>query len=612
MIPLPDPALELRAATIEKALPLIGAQYGTRLRAAPAIAGEIVIARLDGAPLAEVEAHLASAFAAEWRTASDGTLVLAPSAKLRTAEARVWRVDRLARLSKALKPLRERLAKATPVNGDSARQLREWQAKSKMRNGEAMAPAPWTGTFLTPITRLKDALLTTIPPDDLLPSQEQDFGERRVFALDPTPRERSLPPSARAEVARYATDAAVLDPNIERPARVTLTVLPNGNLPLVELWVYSGAGRLIARANDSLDIYPPEPSVEGDPIPYSLVGYDQGPEAKAYSIEKVASVEGMTPAARSFFDVLAREPLSGITSETLLSAARLADRNLIVAPDDAAMAFEPLPERGNLRHVPFLTEGAVNLTPGWLDVRTGNAGRARARFFPRADLALALNLLLKTDGKEVGLATQAAVVSLMPESGDFLPMSYLLMLVGGPGFPYELPLRLLAALTPAEREAAVSPRGLPLGGLTPGTRGRVERLLYARGLGALPGIRVTDASLQPTFACPSGLPSGGWLRLEFASRVRFSVPYDDRVYGTMDLATLERVLTGESASRYGTSAIRLVEEETANVRIIVPPGLEAEYPIVGARRSLSGGPYSPATLPEPYRSELRRIGKDGS
>ncbi|MEZ0324611.1 MAG: hypothetical protein ACAH95_01785 [Fimbriimonas sp.] len=179
-----------RASGLGEVVARLAEQTGASLKAAPAVAQEIVFVRVRGVSLAELKSKLAEAADAEW-VKSGGMEYLSRTAK---QEREIWKRHvslRRGYLDEELKRIRKELEQPFDAKGLATK-------LSKLpRREEAVTPAAARDRYLAeaalfaqaPSARLMNRLLLACNPDDLAAVGPY---ERAVFRFAPTPMQRGF------------------------------------------------------------------------------------------------------------------------------------------------------------------------------------------------------------------------------------------------------------------------------------------------------------------------------------------------------------------------------------------------------------------------------------
>ena len=492
LLPATTVTLDVRATALAEALPLIGRACGTPMRAAPTIAEEIVLAHLDRASPSEINSRLANTFAAEWRTAPDGTLVLTPSEKKREADRQSWFALRRARVARRLAEIRKEVAAFPSFDTKTADALRRRAAD------EEDDPKANAENLPTPAKRLLLRLLGARRPEEFETSSP--FG-RVVFSLTPTELQRPLGPEAADALRDYREEAPLwdlLDPNPVGPgesarpaARLLLVVSRDPFFTRVTLTLFDALGADLRSATEIFDTIIPD-----------------GGERKLAPSIPFRLAPGLPQAPLNSLD---HEPLAFEASDILLAAARAARRSVVVAPDDNLLHHELEPEgeyEGELgRWLGTASGGSASGhvafdAPGWMTVRTEHPYIVRGIFFPRTRLRRAAQALARSSPPS--LAAFLEYARLRPDWPSDVPGDFAIIRVTPKGIslPEITGFRLPAALSREEWTAAE--RGpIPLTALSPGAREIALETLYGEERSAYAGGEPTSAwDDEPTNSVP--------------------------------------------------------------------------------------------------------------
>ena len=563
MIALSPPiTLDLRAMPLTEALPIVGKAFGARMRAAPAIGSEIVIASLKGVDLPGFRAKLAALFAGEWSVDADGTLVFNRSTKLRAAEAEANAARRLEEVRTWRTHYAELIADAPTFGTQEAQGLRrELDSFLKIPTPKEFSIAHERSrerlSGRTPSRRAYVAALLAMPDAALIAT---DLNSRTVYSSRPTAMQRPLPFDGAALARRYAREetawadaTADLPPptpnsrwtQIDRraapvlapPPLVTVAVSSSFGLANVELTMYDAAGRRVMResgfagdqqwTNDAERAKAREETKFDVPLAPETLGFlrafyptDDGPGGTPEDVAK----------AKPFFDVRARDPLSYAASDVLFALAAKRGTSLLARGGDEMMGigYGLDPERGEIGSMSGVRMEDIGLrsddADGWTLVASKDPGHAAATFLPRERLARMLALAQATGLGEI--EDRAEVARLYPDLFEFFDGARIVERPYGLN-PYDHVALALYGEIPANlRAAAREPDGVPVGTLPPPAKELMRRLFFdVEGRltfspeVANPEVEARRAAMEATtggevtFALPSGVPVGARLSL---------------------------------------------------------------------------------------------------
>lgn len=557
----PPISLDIRATSLQDALPRLGAVYGTPMRAAPAIGGEIVIAALRGASAEDVRDRLAETFAAEWRTDRDGTLVLNRSRKLREAEAHASDARRTAQIGRGLARFRTWLAQNVPLTPEGLKTAGGFGRREMFDKPQEDAD-PKVRALEDPKRRLVLRVMASLNPNDFC-----SVGTRMVFASRPNARQRPFPGDAGA-IARTYTDEVRAWSNLsnspEIPTAPIATLLLSAehradDVSLL-LTAFEGGGtelftRQISVSSEDGTISDHVASTGGMSVTAVHSPKFEGPKFRfVLSPDSLAFVRafgagsgwfrGGRPALTEytpFLDVVARDPLSFAATDVVLSLARETGRSVLVRGFDRALVAGEVGEKAE----PMTPEEALGTRnidrtrPGWILVRADDPPVEDTVAFERPSLREALQLGFADPA--FSLATRVKIARLVPESPRYVPatsmVERLARMEGTISLYNPRVLRLLGAMSD------LSPREIRFRDLGPEGRRHLESLVYGisplrYGGASTSRPRAMSASeREPTLLLPNGLPPDGRLRIESDDEDSILVP--DTVTGgesAMDLA----------------------------------------------------------------------------
>lgn len=575
-----------RAAPVTRVLESYASATGKKVRAAPSMAGEIVVVRLVDADHEEFVKRLAAAVAGRWTTEGEERVLVADE-EARAAEVRKELETRVQRIREAIK-------------GRLDIRKREGEDEGGMSAGAG--------------ANLITAFLQASDPTSLA---RLKLGERVVFSTSPNAMQRPLPNAVWPHVARVVaehnriaaayrpsdeavgakTDAELkmeaylrklgIDPEGERPR--VITEPPAKLIAAVQRRPEVGAGLMIA-----VTLYDAKGKVlTQDSEGISFDSYTQGHEldnedpegapeaAKADPNDPVIVLSEESRAVRDLpgqwsdeetakepsAEVLAKlrrpdlyDPLSFGDSEALLFVAEHKKKNLIAALPDQHLYFrDRATVSAFLASVPTTNGVEIADADGWLILRSATPDEARSMRISRPALT---RLIAAQESKGyVGLddmATYALATAgdashdlAEPYLGYFVPGASFAGFEGPPDFDQ---LRLYGSLSAGQRLALKEGRQVPFAGLVGRARESLNALLFGTRVAldapqAMPdesdpmaemivgmrsafgGSNAKDYRSEPTEAMPRGLPADGYLVADVRAEPIGILGKDARTFG---------------------------------------------------------------------------------
>ena len=601
-----DSRIEVRAMSLEKALPLIGAKLGVQMRAAPTLAKELVFASFTSRDAEAFRTQMAKTFAAEWRQDENGIWHMNRSSQLRAAEERANRQKQLEGMRKSMEKGRKAAALDAPFDAAAAetlvKDLKSFMALPRPNDNTYNAAYYSKARALDqrgPSQRIIRRILEKLPIELLIGDGSPD---RTVYSTRPTKMQLPMPVDVMPEVKRYvleqnmwaeAMSSAGLPENQEgmytsltyqkqridkSPGVITLVIQERWGSRQIALKAYDADGRQILdqsegignmTAEDGEDL---QKQMKENPRKFKI---EFSPEAKRFSevfddnaVRRKA--KGITTADyAAYFDVETRDPMSFGASEILQAVAKAENRNLIVRLDDNFFFLT------YVNQIPdFAKEGEMDATilnyltqsveeNGWTRMTPRDPEMTRRAFYDRKDLARALALVAQ--GGRLTVERQAELALITPDNPEMKPMFRLLSMVsesrmwGNDDF-----LRLYGTLTPAQRQAANSEQGLSFARLSEASMAVLNRLAYMSDEWRLQYN--PSESLQETFKNGNDpnqeLFYGGYLR-----EPTFSLPNGLSRTGTIKIVseTKDKVKTGSTTRSWGAQEGEVMTaEEMAN------------------------------------------------
>jgi len=439
---------------VPKALEILSKASGRSLDSVPALADEVVLARLKNAPVDNALAHLAQALCAKWVDHPGGILRLTPDP---TAERKLEEAQEEKRAKSfftGLDYIKKRLAEepqeldAEAVKATAAKLALEKKRDDAARaaNDEEHRWLSGTADEESPSWRAAGQIALTLDPKMLLAMPED---AREVWAENPTPMQHPFPDGSDQILARYRRELSLTKPNAI-VTRIKVSIEREGD----GLWARFGAvdpsgkpvDRDVVGLSDRL-IWTKLPTSKraGYVPPADDAPVDVPEDARQVRIvlasgmgyrnpDRPALIDSCRP---KLLDPVKFEPTQWHGGEDLVLAAEATDKNLIGTVSDQiggkfyfagsrnANALKPKPSEILGRH----REDLMPTSDGWLVVRSSywryRYSRSRAK-------------ALLDEGLRVGGITVDAAAEWVSHSTDPNPVydwmwDYFQLLFSGPG-----------------------------------------------------------------------------------------------------------------------------------------------------------------------------------
>ncbi|MFI5386847.1 MAG: hypothetical protein ACHQ50_12095 [Fimbriimonadales bacterium] len=569
------------AVSAKKAVAGLAEKSGMKIACSTAMDKEILILRLQDAPVDQVMAQIAAVTSGTWSKEGE-TSYLVPNSSMRSGEEIKLRQRLAAKIADALKKQADAFAKA---------------AKTTPAQQPAV-PAMFAGIGAGNEAMTKLAL--AIGANQLA---SVDEGGRVVFSSNPTRMQRSLPGGANAIIDEFVADynkrAALakqdepakneVDPNMaafmelfgnrmKKPQPITtapakaLVVASRRGMFMgytLELKLYDAQGKMLA--NSSL------PLVTDMPFdPQSILKPAAPPKNEGQEIQLSALAKELYSANRSFGslgsggagnlklskelmvalrDPVEHDPLSFVHSEALIATAQQRNEQLVAdLPDGVTSVFDDLVAKGKLTPESFLSDikgedkAQIQEGNGWIVISAANPVKARKERTDR----VALRSLIQVAQAQgyLGLDTLAsyAVSNEAPLEGAPASMMYVMLFAPGAmqqgmmGMVNWEMLRLYGMLDSGQRQALRQGTRLQFGQLAPGQQTQVSKMLFGADevltvetqqpgrpkqdpltelitsqIERYTGGNESDYRSEPTEVMAGGLPANGYIVVNFST-----------------------------------------------------------------------------------------------
>ena len=602
-----DAPLEIRAEPIGRALPEIGRALGEPMRAAPVVAGELVIASIRERDPAAFRALFAKTFAGEWRVDSEGIWTFNRDEVARREEARAEEAKRVETIRKGMAKARAKAELDRTFDAGMAEALAKDVAKlnevPRPKNGEFDAKYYGTVQKVTargPGSRAMQRLFDLLPVE--LVAGKPGEG-RVVYSTRPTAMQRPMPfdvgpvirdwmreqnlwaetmgmqPGSNREQNVYYSELQYRKERVTQPPTVvTVAIKDQYGYRQVAFKAYDAKGTTLldtqGNPGNSFDYEEYAERAKEKPKDLETAKVTLAPESKRFAElfdgdEARRAGRKFSPADYApFLNVTARDPLSYGASDRMFAYARLKGKSLLVRPTDTLLYFSlGVPSEMEKEFSFAFFDGIFDKVEegGWLALKAKDPAESRETFYDRKDLATALAIAAKPGRMDV--ARQARMALATPEGAERFPAySLVRILMGTNRYGQDELLKLYGTLSDAEIVRAKSEAGLPIGAL--GERGReiLRRFVYEGDEWQLQynpteeyrnrlGEKYNEEQnlvyggylREPTFAMPDGLSPKGTIHI------------------TADLS--DKVKTGPITRRWGTSDGEVMDAE----------GLASEY-----------------------------------
>lgn len=511
---------------VPRALEILSRASGMKLDNVPALADEVVLARLKNAPIDTALNHLAEAMCAKWVDRPGGIRRLTPDP---AAERRIEQAKEAARekdFVEGLRYIKKRLSEEPQeLDADAVKATAKKKEAEVKRNELSQAARDLEHMFQsgnageeTAGWRAAGQIALLIDPKVLLAMPD---AAREVWAENPTPMQHPFPDGSDPILARYRRELSLTKPDVT-VARVRIAVEREGS----GLWVRFGAFDATGQPLDrellplySFSVWTKLPqSMRPGYVPPGTDAPVQVPEAAKEARIALASpmsyrkpdLSAMIQKCRArFLDPVKFEPTQWHLGEDFVLAAEATDKNLIGSVSDSingkfyfagsrnANALTPKPSEILGRHKADL----MPTNDGWLVVRSSEwryrSSRSRAK-------------ALLDEGVRVGGITVDAAAAWVSESTEDNPVydwmwDYLQVLFSGPGSFNSgwdgKSLKLWASLGQDNINALRHGATIQLWTLSPDAQAKIARAVYWYKW-------LDDNSVEPTDKLPTGISDG--------------------------------------------------------------------------------------------------------
>jgi hypothetical protein len=656
-----------KAAAIGQVLEKLSSETGTKLRAAPRIAQEIVFVHAKQVDLTILKARLAGALSATWT--KDGEYeVLTRTAAL---DNEIWKSHvayRRKLVDEALKDVRKKLE--TPFDAKTlAVGLANLPSEEEVRDDPAAGRRRYEterGLFdKGPLTRLLNKLLLACNPNDLAAVGPY---ERRIFKLNPTTMQRGFE-SAKFNAA-MASYAAEQEAWVEEAAKTNFKPEQNGRmvsdprsqldfgktLPNLALEIKRGESTALLHVNLTcereygnavvtqvsladparkfLDSHmTPAATKIGDPL------VELSEDSKEFQERMKEAFTGRQPNGISpkmiqmMLGMVARDPLSWVVSDGLSAYARSKNENLVAAVPDAALSMTAFISRENSLTVGLFMSGLIgagtvqlNEKDGWATITPTDRYEANIDFTPRASAVALIKAVLASGRLDIRDYAKYAYDSHRLNRGGFgywfLAM-YDRSVLGTSDRTDWKSLQLYGSFSPEQQLELTKGAQFPYAGMGLEQRRIVDRIVYANRLGSgqlsAGGVTTstTRSDVEPTEAFAAGVPDT-CVTSALVRKDPVIVAYGkgsdgktrpSRHIDPYTLATVETELLGnpERMAQYGVANLAgyaLGTNMVLTLRVEVAPKIWAQANVTVPEYDMNANPVPWDKLPEPYPKNI--------
>lgn len=654
---------EASAATLDQVLTKLSIQSGSRLRAAPIIAKELIFIHVKGVRLDDLKARIAEAAKATWEKREDAEyLIRSPEV------ARAIKTEHLAYRRKLVD---EGLGQArrsleTPFNAMAlASGLATLPSRNETRNDPVAAQSAYNrerDLFAQgPRARLLNRLILACHPDDLAAIGPH---ERAIFTATPTPMQRGfdskklrqafelfgaeqtawIEEAAKAAFPQDPEGRMVSDPRTQlRPGptidgfalevrRGEMTALFNVNL------IGRTPGNVLTQASfaDSARNFLNAQMTPTAPNPNDPVVEFSGDALEFARTAKEAFSSRLSPQLSKRMREMAlgvevNDPLSWTVSDALHAYARSKSVNLVVSPPDSMLSIamfvsqaQPLRAGAFMKALVESATLAKTEREGWEVYVPADRYESMIDFTPRAATATLVREALAENAFDIqDYATYAFRSKRLNRGGLgdlFLAMidrSYL----GASDRTDWDSLRLYGSLSEQKRRELEAGARIPFAGMTEEQRSIVHRIAFQREIRSErqtgEGSISSSSPIEPTIAFPNGVPSGSTVGARVTTNPVL-VAYGRDADGTLKplraideftLASYEVDSAGDPQlkERYGLAGLTgfaLGNHRLIALKVEFAPSIWRESLITVSDYPRDANPVAWNALPEPYRKRI--------
>ena len=482
-----------------KAVEIIGKLLGRKLAIAPALADEVVLARLNAADADLALAHLAEALCAKWDRSRDGTFWLNPNPKAKQALADAEASEAERHLQNSLSYVKKRLAEQPQeLDQKQVDLFRKNKAADTARRKLAEEKRDYDHMFTessvteeSPGWRALAKLVLQQDSRDLLAMPNDS---REVWAENPTPMQHAFSQDAQVVLAQYRRELSLLDPSaIPSRIKMVLKKWEHGSALNTTLTTTDLNGKTIDSAfvrmnDDSERLKIPfstrsriDPKANEAPLTYSRdteearIALSDSYKGK----DRLAILSAWKP---KLLDPVRFEPTQWYEGLDLVLAAQANDKQLIGTVNDliSATYFE----KTKITASQLLAKNTANFLPtkdGWLVVRSSERLERSSRSKGKALLAKCI---------QMGGVSVDEAATWVAASHDRWPFTcwlgdYLSVLFSGSGpnsalatIMDDISLRFWASLNFATHDALRRGETVDLGKLSAESKAQIYRIVY--------------------------------------------------------------------------------------------------------------------------------------
>lgn len=514
------------AVSAKKAIADLAQKTGMKIECSPAMDKEILILRLNDAPMDEVMRQIAIVTAGTWSKEGE-TIYLVANGGARQLEANKILQRDAAAISATLKKTIDSFEKPkTPVKG----------AKTNPDDPPQDMPMPgFFGGGMMGDSAVMAKIAMAIGPLQLASVPE---GGRVVFSTNPTGMQRSLSGSASQYINQFVVEynkmaamakqdepakndgdeqmAAMMElfgnkmkkpkPITQPPSKAIVVASRRGMFfgYTLDLKLYDAAGKILA--TNSMPLMTNMPfDMAAMAKPGAAPPKNEGPElklspmaAELYKANNSLSFRGgssQTKLSKELMDVMrdpvAHDPLSFVQSECLIQIAEGKNEQLVAdLPDGVASFFDNLTQKGTLTADSFLKQikgndkAAILESNGWMIVSPANGVKSRKE---RTDRVALRNFIGTAESKGyVALDDVAAYATKNESPMDGAPASAAYVILFAPGalqqgmmgqVNWDM-LRFYGLLESSQKDTLRQGARIAYGRLTSGQQSQISKMLF--------------------------------------------------------------------------------------------------------------------------------------
>lgn len=566
------------AVSAKKAIADLAEKTGKKLACSPAMEREVLILNLHDAPLDKVMAEIANVTSGTWTQEGDITY-LSTNGSVRAGEEQKAADHLSGQIDAFLKKQQDTMAKAAKEAGDQSVNAAAAMFGMMGNSSSLMKLAFAIGAkqlavseggrvvFSTNPTGMQKSLPSAAGP--IIADYVTEHNKMAVMAKQDEPAKIDSDENMSALMDLFGSRMKKPQPITAPPAKALVVASRRGLFGglTLELKLYDANGKVLASSTmpimvdmpfdpETIGKPAPAPKTQGKDIELSPVAQELYKAGNSFGVMGGSSNLKLSAAALDAMkDPVEHDPLSFVYSEGLIAVSKDRNEQLVAdLPDGMLSFFGNLTAKGKLTQDSFLKDlqgddkGHVQEANGWLIVSPDNPVKSRKERADRFALRALIRAAQANGYASLDVLAEYATKNESPLEGAPATASYVMLFAPNAvqqsmmGMTNWDVLRLYGYLSSGQRQSLRQGARLPFSSLSPDQQKQLNKMLFGadetlmvenRGpnqpkqdpitemimsqVQRFGGGNETDFRTEPTEVMPSGLPSNGFISVNFTS-----------------------------------------------------------------------------------------------